>query len=77
VLSFQLKCITFCSLMINGSPRAVKVGVATMCQGSHGHELGTDHNDRDPDHCRQLPFRDHGTSLAPELWLNLRAPGSS
>ena len=74
MLSFQLMCITFCSIMSNGSPRTVKVGVATMCQGGRGHELDGDHNDREPDHRYQLPFGGHGISLAPELWLNLRAP---
>jgi hypothetical protein len=59
--------------MRNGSDRAAKVDVASMCQGGRGRELNSDRYDRYPDHRCELPFGDHGASLTPKLWLNFRA----
>jgi hypothetical protein len=56
VLSYQLSCITLCTMIGDRSKRAAKVGVAAMRQGSRGQQLNGDRDDRDPDYRRQLPF---------------------
>jgi hypothetical protein len=60
VIGVHAKGGTLCSIMRNPNDQPAKVGVASMRQGSRGHELNGDRGDRDPNHRCQLPFGDHG-----------------